>query len=316
MTGQDVEHQRDMSSPSGGESSTEEMKVSPIHKRFLETISRGTHSGAKVSIPSLLNECIAECIGTMMIVIFGVGAVCSAVMLKENADLFQVTIVFAFGIALAIISTASVSQAHLNPAVSFAVSIFQPESFSFKKLLAYWLAQYIGGFLGGAFNLMIFAPVYKYFESTNNINRGSPSSLVTASTFGEYFPLPGGLLPDSVINTGFAFLVEAWGTGLLIFVIFSLTEQRQKLIKNREMIPFYIGFTIAILQTLYIPMTQGGFNPARDLGPRIIAAMAGWGKIAIPGPRNGFWIYVIAPKVGAFFGGMVYNVLIRPGIPK
>ncbi len=108
--------------------------------------------------------------------------------------------------------------------------------------------------------------------------------------------------------------VEAWGTSVLMFVILAITDPRQKIIRNKEMIPFYIGFTVAVLITLYAPFTQAGWNPARDFGPRLVAAMAGWGRIAIPGPRNGFWVYIVGPKIGAVVGAFMYDVFVNPGL--
>lgn len=63
--------------------------------------------------------------------------------------------------------------------------------------------------------------------------------------------------------------------------------------------PALIGSTIGAVMTLYIPLTEAGLNPARDFGPRLIAWLAGWDSIAIPGPRNGFWVYIAGPFIGA-----------------
>lgn len=260
----------------------------------------------------LLHQCIAECIGTMFIVIFGVGSVCSAVLFGTTEGLWQIATVWGFGVALAIYMTASVSGAHLNPAVSLASAIFRPNEFPFRKLLPYWFAQYLGGILGGAFNLMIYGPAFSHFEKEKNIIRGSIESLETAKAFGEYFPAPGSKAPD--ISPAFAMFVEAWGTGILMFVILALTDQKQKIFRQKEMIPFFIGFTVAVLISLYAPLTQAGWNPARDFGPRLVAAMAGWGRIAIPGPKNGFWIYIIGPKIGASIAALLYDILIKPGL--
>lgn len=252
----------------------------------------------------------------MMIVIFGVGSVCNAVLTGYNEGLWQVAVVWGFGVALAIAATASVSGAHLNPAVSLAFAVFRPESFPAQKLLPYWGAQYLGGVLGGAFNLMIFGPLFSAYEASNGIIRGSPDSIKTAMAFGEYFPNPAfdKKIVPSIISPFFAMVVEAWGTGVLMFVILALTDPRQKVVRAKEAVPFYIGFTVAVLITLYAPLTQAGWNPARDFGPRIVAALAGWGRIAIPGPRNGFWVYIIGPKIGAVMGAFVYDILINPGL--
>lgn len=262
----------------------------------------------------------------MLIVIFGVGSVCTAVLTNTSVGLWQIATVWGFGVALAILCTASVSGAHLNPAVSLAFAIFRPADFPFSKLLPYWFAQYLGGVIGGAFNLLIFSSMFRHFESFNGIVRGEPNSIFTAKAFGEYFPDPGlttltgsveyPSFPLGTISPLFAMFVEAWGTGILMFVILALTDSRQKLIKSPEMLAFYIGFTVSVLITLYAPLTQAGWNPARDFGPRIVAALAGWGKVAIPGPRNGFWVYIVGPKIGAPIGALLYDLLISPGLTE
>lgn len=295
-----------------------EPKSSPsnAHTEFLKKLTRERSRKNPTEKYTLLYQCIAECIGTMFIVIFGVGSVCSAVTLKTNVETWHIASVWGFGVGLAIYSSASISGGHLNPAVSLAQAIFRPNDFPWSKLLPYWFAQYFGGVLGGAFNLMVFGPAFKHMESSQAIMRGSADSTATAQAFGEYFPAPGGLLDkDGVtLSPAFAMMVEAWGTGILMFIILVLTDPRQKFMRNKELIPFLIGFTVAILLDLYSPITQAGWNPARDFGPRLVAAMAGWGRIAIPGPRGGFWVYIIGPKIGAPIGALLYDLLISPGL--
>jgi glycerol uptake facilitator protein len=75
--------------------------------------------------------------------------------------------------------------------------------------------------------------------------------------------------------------------------------------------------TVAILISVIAPLTQACFNPARDFGPRLFASLAGWGRIAIPGP-NGvhlLTVYLLAPVAGAVVGGGFYAVLRNQFIP-
>ncbi|MGH2541653.1 MAG: aquaporin, partial [Ardenticatenaceae bacterium] len=78
--------------------------------------------------------------------------------------------------------------------------------------------------------------------------------------------------------------------------------------------PFLIGFTVSVLISLFAPLTQAGWNPARDFGPRIIAFFAGWGDIAIPAPSNGFWVYIVGPLVGGPVGAAVHELLLADRI--
>ncbi len=263
---------------------------------------------------------IGEAVGTYILVLFGIGSVAAAVATGAQVGLWQVAVVWAFGVALAIYVTANVSGAHLNPAVSLAFAIFRRSDFSLRMLPLYWAAQLIGAVLAGVTILAVFSPFIVRFESDNGIARGEAGSQLSAMMFGEYFPNPAiyGTGPDAaaLISPAGAAFVEGFGTAILALVIFSLTDQRNAGLSTKNMTPLLIGFTVAALVSLFAPLTQAGWNPARDFGPRIVAFLSGWGSIAIPGPSNGFWVYIVGPMVGAPVGAAVHEFLLRPGLRR
>lgn len=291
-------------------------KLRRWQKVFLKVLQRKSLKGSKKYPWKLFDQCIAEMLGVFFIVLFGVGSVCNAVLNEYNSGLWQVTVVWGLGVALAIYVTTGVSGGHLNPAVSLAFAIFRPDDFPWSKLLPYWLAQYMGGILGGAFNLLLFGSQFRRFEIKAPFSRGDPKSVLTASAFGEYFPNPGygGIVEKGSVGILFALFIEAWGTGILMFVLFAFYDKRAKVMRNAALLPFWVGFVIAVVMTLHAPLTQTGLNPASDFGPRIVAALAGWGRIAIPGPRSGFWIYILGPHLGAIVGAALYDIAISPGL--
>jgi len=132
--------------------------------------------------------------------------------------------------------------------------------------------------------------------------------------FGEFYPNPGGEAlpkPDQRAITGpQGFLSELLGTALLALVVFTLTDERSNILPA-WLIPFAIGITLTVLISLFAPVSMGGFNPARDLAPRIFSSLVGWGNL--PFSINGYgWltVYVIAPILGALLGGLGHRLLL------
>ena len=176
----------------------------------------------------------------------------------------------------------------------------------------------LGGFCAGGVAYALYQHAIEQFEDQHDIVRGTNNSVITAMLFGEYFPNPS--LYDhtkaenlEVISTLEALLVEAWTTGILAFIIFCFTDKNNTAVgsgNDKVAVPVLIGITVAILISLYGSLTQVGMNPARDFGPRIFAAIAGWGTVAIPGSRNGFWVYIVGPLIGAIVGAAFYDVVV------
>ena len=268
----------------------------------------------------LVRVCVAEVIGTYLLVLFGTGSVAAAVLTGAQVGLWQVAVVWGFGITMAIYVTAAVSGAHLNPAVSLTFAIFRRRQFPYTRLLPYWAAQLLGALLGGLTVLWLFGPFIARFEAEQGLTRGSPGSELSAMVFGQYFPNPAIFGTDeaahSLISPIGALAVEAFGTAILLLVIFALVDRRNASLPTKYLSPFFIGFTVAALISLFAPLTQAGWNPARDFGPRLVALFAGWGGVAIPGPSNGFWVYIVGPLAGGPMGAAVYEFLLRPGLAE
>lgn len=264
------------------------------------------------TLPPLPRALLGECLGTYLLVVFGTGSVAAAVLTGAQQGLWQVAVVWGFGVTIAIYASAALSGAHLNPAVSCALVLWRRHSFPWQRLLPYIAAQLTGAILAGVTIGGLFWPMIQRFEAIHGLVRGAPGSERSAMIFGEYFPNPAMFGTDAVayalVSPWHAAVVEGFGTAVLVFVIFALTAPRNAASPTANLVPFFIGFTVAVLISLFAPLTQAGWNPARDFGPRLVAYALGWGTIAIPGPRGGFWVYIIGPLLGGPLGGWLWQL--------
>lgn len=267
----------------------------------------------------LARECTAELIGTYILVFFGVGSVHTAVLTGAQQGLWQVSVVWGIAIALAIYATSAVSGSHINPAMTVAFAAYR--GFPAKKIVPYVASQLAGAFAGAATLYGLFHNLVTRFEAAKGIVRGAPGSELSAMCYGEYFPNPGaiGVTPEAFATVTHlqAMLGEAIGTAFLAFFVFAITDRRNPNRPQANGFALFIGLTVAICIAIIAPLTQAGFNPARDFAPRLFAWFAGWGSVAIPGPRGGFFtVYILAPIIGALAGAAVYQFVVRPGMPE
>lgn len=266
------------------------------------------------ALPSIGRACAGELVGTYILAFFGCGSVMSAVVTGAQVGLWQVAVVWGFGITLAIYATAAASGAHLNPSVSLSLAWRRPEAFPATRLLPYWGAQLAGAFLAAATLYACFSPFISRFEAMHHLVRGQPGSQLSGMIFGEYGPNPAvfGTAPSTIalLSPVAVMLIEALGTAILHFFIFALVDRHNRDTPGANMAPFFVGFGVAIIISVLAPLTQAGLNPARDFGPRLFAWLAGWGSIAIPGPNGIWWAYVVGPLIGGPLGALLYDLLI------
>ena len=279
------------------------------------------------SAPPLLASCVGEVIGTFLLVFFGCGVVHTAVLIGAQNGVWQVAIVWAIAIALAIFTVGGISGAHINPAMTIAFAV--RGRFSWSRVLPYIVSQLAGAILAAACLFVLFQAYLAEKESQKQVTRGGPGSAITAMCYGEYYPNPGGAGDgpydasaqaryDTRVTEASAFLAEFLGTLILALVVFALIDPKNGIAPAGNMAPVFIGLTVAALISVIAPLTQASFNPARDFGPRLFAYFAGWGEIAIPGPngRGFLTVYILAPILGAVAGGTLYDFLLRPYHPE
>ncbi|UXI01479.1 MIP/aquaporin family protein [Photobacterium sp. TY1-4] len=255
---------------------------------------------------TLLGECLAEFIGTGLLIFFGVGCVAALVLAGAEFGQWEISIVWGFGVTIAIYCTAGVSGAHINPAVTIALALFH--GFDKRKVGPYIAAQMLGAFCSAALVYTLYGNLFTDFEASHQIIRGSEASLATAGIFSTY--------PNPALSFGGAFAVEFVITAVLMFAILAIGDEKNGAPRG-AMGPVLIGILIAVIGGSLGPLTGFAMNPARDLGPKFFAYLAGWGDIALTGGKDIPYLIVpmLAPIFGAAFGGWLYPKAIGAYLP-
>jgi glycerol uptake facilitator protein len=243
-------------------------------------------------------ELLGEMLGTAILVFIGCGSVAIAVVYYP-LELWQIALIWSFGVALAIYATRKYSSAHLNPAVTLAMCL--AGKCEWKKLPSYFIAQFIGAAIASTRLFSIINSDLASFEVANNLIRGNSDSYKSAVMFGEFFPIH--------VSHITACIAEGLGTFTLVLMIFILTAKDRGI---ENWIPILIGLTVGAIILVVAPYTQAGLNPARDFGPRLVAYFGGWGDAAFPRVSFSFLtVYILAPLVGGAFATLCFNLLYK-----
>lgn len=253
--------------------------------------------------PSLLRRCLAEAIGTGIIVHLGCGAVCAAKFAGSNVSPFGVAATWGVAVALAIYTAGPISGAHLNPAVTAGlVSVGKAPA---EEAPFYMLAQLAGATVASAATYGLFSRAIVATELAGGVVRGSAAS---AATFAGAF----GLVPNTALVATVAgvIAVEAAATGALTFLISAITDPEGHV--PAAAAPVLIGATVTALICVVGPLTGACMNPARDLGPRIVAALAGWRGATVPFTLA----YALGPTLGALAGFGLHGVCMERPRPS
>jgi len=249
-------------------------------------------------------EAAAEFLGTFTLIVFG-SAVVAQVVLSGGSHGGYVSINVAWGLAvtMGVYVSAGVSGAHLNPAVTLALAVHR--QFPWRKVLPYGAAQLAGAFAASAVTFATYREAFDRFDGGLRQVTGPRATAGIFATYPQEFlsNVPGGLV-DQVV-----------GTALLILVIFALGDRRNSP-PEAAVAPVVVGLLVVLIGMTFGFNAGYAINPARDLGPRLFTAIAGWGAEVFRAGNHWWWVPIVGPCVGALVGGAVYDLFITRHHPR
>jgi aquaporin NIP len=213
----------------------------------------------------------AEAIAAFALVFAGCGAIVANARYHGTLGSVGIALVFGLIIMVMVYATGHLSGAHINPAVTIAFTLSR--HFPARDALAYVGAQ-IAGATAGALALLA-------------VWTDKPAHL-------------GATLPS--VGSGSALVYEVILTAFLMFVIMAVATDTRA---AGAAAAIAIGGTVGLDALFGGPVTGASMNPARSLGPALVAGE--WSEL---------WIYIVGPIAGAAIGAVAYQLIRGEHIDK
>ncbi len=177
----------------------------------------------------------------------------------------HVGVSLAFGLVVAAMISAlgHISGAHFNPAVTLGFVVAR--HFPLRRLAGYWLAQLVGAVMAAVALRVLLGPVAHV----------------------------GATLPSGGVWQSFG-MEMILSFGLMLVIMAVATDTRAV----GQAAAFAIGATVGFEALFAGPISGASMNPARSLGPAVVAGI--W---------TAQWVYALAPLLGAACGALVYRLL-------
>lgn len=225
---------------------------------------------------NLKRKCAAEALGTAWLVIGGCGAAALA-----GPSLGGLGIALAFGLSLmgGIYALGHISGGHFNPAVSLGLTA--AGRFPRRNLPWYMISQVSGALIGAGFIRLMTIGMPGMDETLAHVANG----------YGDHSPGGFGIFA--------ALLAESVFTFFFVLVVLVATDGRAPL----GFAALAIGFTLAAIHLVGIPITNLSVNPARSSGPAVWTG--GWALTEL-------WVFWLAPLWGGYLAGKIYRLIGRP----
>ncbi len=250
---------------------------------------------------NLPREVLAEYLGTLVLLALGDGVVAMTVLFPTGAPgevvkggYTNITIGWGLAVTMGIYVAGRVSGAHLNPAVTLALAVFR--GFAWRKVIPYMAAQIAGAFCGAALVFWNYRPAFLKID---------PLLEKTAGVFTTFPAFPDAPLAGLVDQT--------IGTALLLLLILAITDERNQ--PPAHLGPVAVGLVVVAIGMSFGGMHGYAINPARDFGPRLFTAAAGFSSNGLSDGSGVFWVPLAGPMLGGLIGAFVYDRGIRRFLP-
>ena len=249
-------------------------------------------------MPTTRREVQAEFLGTLVLIVVGL-AVVAQVNLGggSNGQYLSINIAWGLAVMMGVYVSGGVSGGHLNPAVTIAAAAFR--GFPWSKVLPFIVAQMAGAFVASA---IVFATYHEALTHFDGGVRQVTGAMGTAGIFATY--------PQPWLSTFGGLIDQIVGTALLVGVIFGITDQRN-LAPPKQAAPIVVGLLVILIGATFGLNAGYAINPARDFGPRLFTAIAGWGGDVFRAGNGWWWVPILGPILGGLVGGFVYMAAIE-----
>lgn len=249
---------------------------------------------------TLGGQFVAEFIGTALLVLLGTGVVANTIFATRLGatevapfaayNWNTITFGWGFAVAIAVYVAGGITGAHINPAVTVAAMVRR--TIDAVTGLVYIVAQLLGAFVGAFLTHMLY---------WGNFAQGYSNPFYTG-------PAPG--YEGLIANQYFA---EIIGTFVLLLGIYAIVDNVRNVGPGANLWPLMVGFLVLAIGLSLGGPTGYAINPARDLGPRIYAALFTADTVAFADAY--FLVPIIGPLIGGILGALCYDFGLKPLMP-
>ena len=243
-------------------------------------------------------EYFGEFLGTFILILLGNGVVANVNLDKthsQGAGWIVITAGWGMAVFVAVLATADMSGAHINPAVTIGLAM--SGLFPWVKVIPFILAQMLGAMLG-------VSTVYVFFKNHFDITTAPGAKKACFCT------------APAIRDFKNNFFSEAIGTFVLILAVLLITLPQLQYVSlggSEKVGMGSLGALPVALVVFSIGLSLGGttgyaINPARDLGPRIVHSLLRL-KNKDDNDWQYAWIPVLGPIVGAGLAALVYMLI-------